>query len=103
MVSVAGAHYYLLEVDDEPSFSYPLTLTTNALTFGTQAEAGWGNALANVYYRVRAVSADNVRSLPSATLNVHITNSCAGSRPRLRYVSPAAGATVKLPILFRLV
>ena len=38
-----------------------------------QREAGWGNAL-NVYYRVRAVSVDNVRSLPSATLNVHITN-----------------------------
>ena len=43
--AVAGAHYYLLEVDDEPTFSYPLTLTTNALTFGTQAQAGWGNAL----------------------------------------------------------
>ena len=60
--AVTGAHYYLLEVDDEPTFSYPLTLTTNAITFGTKAQAGWGNALANVYYRVRAVSADNVRS-----------------------------------------
>ena len=40
--AVAGAHYYLLEVDDEPTFSYPLTLTTNALTFGTKAQAGWG-------------------------------------------------------------
>jgi hypothetical protein len=64
--AVTGAYYYLLEVDDEPTFSYPLTLTTNAITFGTKAQAGWGNALANVYYRVRAVSADNVRSLPSA-------------------------------------
>ena len=81
--AVAGAHYYLLEVDDEPSFSFPLTLTTNALTFGTQAEAGWGNALANVYYRVRAVSADNVRSLPSATLNVHVPT-LRPFRPRLR-------------------
>ena len=97
--AVAGAHYYLLEVDDEPSFSYPLTLTTNALTFGTQAEAGWGNALANVYYRVRAVSADNVRSLPSATLNVHITNAApVPAAPAL--VAPVAGASVSLPFFF---
>ena len=61
--AVAGAHYYLLEVDDEPSFSYPLTLTTNSLTFGTTAEGGWGNALPDVYYRVRAVSAENVRGI----------------------------------------
>jgi hypothetical protein len=36
--AVPGAHYYLLEVDNEPTFSYTLTLTTNALTFGIQAE-----------------------------------------------------------------
>jgi hypothetical protein len=96
--AVAGAHYYLLEVDDEPTFSYPLTLTTNALTFGTQAQAGWGNAL-NVYYRVRAVSADNVRSLPSATLTIHVTNT-APVPPAPTLVSPAAGATAKLPFFF---
>jgi hypothetical protein len=96
--AVAGAHYYLLEVDDEPTFSYPLTLTTNALTFGTQAQAGWGNAL-NVYYRVRAVSADNVRGLPSAKLTVHITNA-APVPPAPALVSPAAGATAKLPFFF---
>ena len=97
--AVAGAHYYLLEVDDEPSFSFPLTLTTNALTFGTQAEAGWGNALANVYYRVRAVSADNVRSLPSTTLNVHITNAApVPAAPAL--LAPVAGASVSLPFFF---
>ena len=97
--AVAGAHYYLLEVDDEPTFSYPLTLTTNALTFGTKAQAGWGNALANVYYRVRAVSADNVRSLPSATLNVHITNA-APVPPAVSQVAPAAGASVSTPFFF---
>ncbi|PYL46874.1 MAG: hypothetical protein DMF40_10710 [Verrucomicrobia bacterium] len=73
--AVPGAHYYLLEADTDPAFSFPLTLTTNALTFGTQSEALWGNAIANIYYRVRAVSVDNVRSLPSPTLNVHTTNS----------------------------
>jgi hypothetical protein len=96
--AVAGAHYYLLEADDEPTFSYPLTLTTNAMTFGTQAQAGWGNAL-NVYYRVRAVSADNVRSLPSATLTIHVTNT-APVPPAPTLVSPAAGATAKLPFFF---
>jgi hypothetical protein len=97
--AVPNAHYYLLEVDDEPSFAFPLTLTTNALTFGTQAEAGWGNALPNVYYRVRAVSADNVRSLPSATLNVHITNAApVPAAPSL--VAPAAGASVSPPFFF---
>src|SRR4029079_13663643 len=96
--AVAGAQYYLLEVDDEPTFSSPLTLTTNALTFGTQAQAGWGNAL-NVYYRVRAVSADNVRSLPSATLAIHVTNT-APVPPAPTLVSPAAGATAKLPFFF---
>ena len=97
--AVPAAHYYLLEADDDPAFSYPLTLTTNALTFGTQAEAIWGNSIANIYYRVRAVSADNVRSLPSATLNVHITNA-APVPSAVSQVTPAAGASVPLPFLF---
>jgi hypothetical protein len=97
--AVAGAHYYLLEVDDEPTFSYPLTLTTNALTFGTQSQGGWGNAISNIYYRVRAVSADNVRSLPSATLNVHVTNG-APVPPAPALTAPAAGASVSLPFFF---
>jgi hypothetical protein len=96
--AVPNAHYYLLEVDDEPTFSYPLTLTTNAMTFGTQTEAGWGNAL-NVYYRVRAISVDNVRSLPSATLNVHITNA-APIPAAVSQVAPAAGASVVPPFFF---
>ena len=97
--AVPGAHYYLLEADDDPAFSYPLALTTNALTFGTQAEAIWGNSIANIYYRVRAVSANNVRSLPSATLNVHITNG-APVPNAVSQVAPAAGASVSVPFLF---
>src|SRR4029453_12372489 len=96
---VAGAHFSPLEVEVEPSFSYPLALTTNALTFQTKAQAGWGNALANVYYRVRAVSAANMRSLPSATLNVHITNA-APVPAAVSQVAPAAGASVSTPFLF---
>src|ERR1043166_5871672 len=96
--AVPDAQYYLLEADDEPTFSYPLTLTTNAVTFGTQAEPIWGNAL-TVYYRVRAVSADNVRGLPSATLTVNITNAAPiPAAPTL--LSPAASASVSTPFFF---
>src|SRR4029453_529954 len=93
--SVVNAQYYLLEADDEPTFSYPLNLTLSPIYFGTQSGAIWGNPL-TIYYRVRAVSVDGVRSLPSATLAVQITNAApipAGVSP----VAPASGATVQLP------
>ena len=93
--SVANAQYYILEADDEPTFSFPINLTLAPVNFGTQSGAIWGNAL-TIYYRVRAVSTDGVRSLPSATLTVQITNAApvpAGVSP----LSPAAGATVQLP------
>jgi hypothetical protein len=96
---VPGAHYYVLEADDEPNFSYPLTLTTTTMVFGTEFGAGWGNAIPNVYYRVRAVSVDNVRGLPSPTLNVQITNA-APVPPAPAPLSPAGGATVALPFTF---
>jgi hypothetical protein len=96
--SVVNAQYYLLEADDEPTFSYPLNLTLSPIYFGTQSGALWGNPL-TIYYRVRAVSADGVRSLPSVTLSVQITNAApipAGVSP----VAPASGATVRLPFFF---
>ncbi len=96
--AVSGAHYYILEADDQPNFSYPLVLTEAPLNFGTQFGALWGNPL-TVYYRVRAVSVDGVRSLPSATLKVIITNS-APVPPGVSPISPAAGATVRLPFFF---
>src|SRR3954447_20949231 len=49
--AVPGAQYYLLEADDEPTFSYPLSLTTDLMQFGTKFRAGWGNQIPNVYYR----------------------------------------------------
>jgi hypothetical protein len=67
--AVAGAQYYVLEADDEPTFPYPLTLTLSTITFGTQSGGDWANAL-TVYYRSRAVSVDGIRSLPSARLTV---------------------------------
>ena len=96
--AVPGAQYYILEADDEPTFSYPLTLSQSPITFGTQFGGLWGNAL-TAYYRVRAVSADGVRSLPSATLTVSITNA-APVPAGVTQVSPAAGATVALPFFF---
>ena len=93
--AVPGAHHYLLEADDEPTFSYPLTLTLDALQFGTSFRAGWGNAL-NAFYRIVAVSAGGVRSLPSPTLSVQITNA-APVPPPPTLLSPIGGATVTLP------
>src|SRR6185312_6535758 len=61
---VVNAQSYILEADDEPTFSYPLTLQLEPISFGTQSGAIWGNAL-TIFYRVRAVSVDGVRSLPS--------------------------------------
>src|SRR5712691_5936120 len=69
------------------------------MEFGTSFGAGWGNEIPHVYYRVRAVSVDNVRGLPSATLNVHITNT-APVPPPPTPLSPAGGATVSLPFTF---
>jgi hypothetical protein len=93
--AVAGAQYYVLEADDEPTFSYPLTLTLSPITFGTQFGGDWGNAL-TVYYRIRAVSLDGIRSLPSATLTVKITDT-APAPAAVSQLAPAAGATVANP------
>ena len=97
--AVPNAQYYLLEADDEPSFSAPQTLTLDAMQFGTKFHAGWGNEIPNVYYRVRAVSVDNVRGLPSATLNVKIVNT-APVAPAPTVQSPVGGATVSVPFMF---
>ena len=97
--AVPGAQYYVLEADDEPSFSYPLTLSLGPMEFGTSFDAGWGNEIPNIYYRVRPVSVDNVRGLPSAVLNVHIVNTApvpAAPTP----LSPSGGGTVSLPFTF---
>src|SRR5438093_2937460 len=96
--NVPGAHHYLLEADDEPTFSYPLTLTTNPLQFGTTFVAGSGNPL-NAFYRSVAVSADGVRSLPSSTLSVQITNTAPVPPPPVP-LFPIGGASVSLPFTF---
>src|SRR4051812_2748784 len=97
--AVPDAQYYLLEADDEPTFSYPLSLTTDSMQFGTKFRAGWGNEIPNVYYRVRAVSAAGVRGLPSPTLNVRITNT-APSPAAPTLLSPVGGASRSIPLTF---
>src|SRR5262249_32271518 len=92
---VPDAHHYVLEADDEPSFSYPLTLTTDPLQFGTSFPAGWGTRL-TVFSRVVAGSADSVRGLPSPTLSVQITTA-APVPPAPGLLSPIGGASVTLP------
>ena len=69
------------------------------MQFGTRFDAGWGNEIPNIYYRVRAVSVDNVRGLPSPTLNVRSPTPRRSRRARRRS-RPSAGATVSLPFTF---
>src|SRR5262245_58066405 len=69
------------------------------MQFGTTFRAGWGNAIPNIYYRIVAVSADGVRSLPSPTLAVHITNA-APVPPPPTPLSPVGGAAISLPFTF---
>src|SRR5262249_33990293 len=95
--AVPGAHHYLLEADDQPTFSYPLTLTLDAMQFGTSFRAGWGNPL-SIFYRVTAVSATGVRGLPSPTLSVQVTNA-APLPPPPTLLSPIGGATVTAPFM----
>src|SRR3954464_693349 len=97
--AVPDAQYYLLEADDEPTFSYPLALTTDLMQFGTKFRAGWGNEIPNIYYRVRAVSAAGVHGLPSPTLNVKITNA-APSPAAPTLLSPIGGASRSIPMTF---
>src|SRR3954454_1538741 len=97
--AVPDAQYYLLEADDEPTFSYPLALTTDLMQFGTKFRAGWGNAIPNIYYRVRAVSAAGVIGMPSPTLNVKITNAApVPAAPTL--LAPIGGANRSIPLTF---
>ena len=98
--AVPGAHYYVLEADDEASFSFPHPLTTTpTMKFSTNFHIGWGNEIPNIYYRVRAVSADNVMGLPSALLNVKIVNTAPVPPPPTPQF-PSANATVSLPFEF---
>src|SRR4051794_7468416 len=97
--AVPDAQYYLLEADDEPTFSYPLSLTTDLMQFGTKFRANWGNEIPDVYYRIRAVSAAGVHGLPSPTLDVKITNT-APSPAAPTLLAPIGGTARSIPLTF---
>jgi hypothetical protein len=96
--AVPGAQYYLVEADDQSNFSYPLTLSSEPMQFGTKYHIGWGNEL-NIFYRVRAVSVDGVRGLPSVTVNVRVINTAPVPRAPTP-LSPVGGATITMPFIF---
>src|SRR3954470_9265665 len=96
--ALPDAQHYLLEADDEPTFSYPLSLTTDLMQFGTKFRANWGNEIPDVYYRIRAVSAAGVHGLPSPTLDVKITNAAPSpAAPTLLSTPPARGGASPPP------
>ena len=82
-----------------PSFSYPLTLTTSPITFGTRFEAGWGNAIQRLLPRPRRLGGQ--RTQPAVEHGQRSRSpTLRQCRPRRSLVSPAAGATVTVPVTF---
>src|SRR5262245_28516001 len=97
---VAGAHHYLLEADEDAGFSAPINLSGGPqVIVGTRFHAGWGKETPGSFYRVRAVSAENLWGRPSATLTVHITNA-APLPPAPTPLSQVGGASITIPFLF---
>ena len=94
--AVPGAVRYVLEYDDEPAFDYPLSNIV-VDTDGTRANGGYGYEAGWVYWRVRAVNADGVRSLPSAVRRFGVFYA-APVPPPPTLVAPADGAQAALPV-----
>ena len=72
---VPGADHYLLEYDNEPTFSLPLFNAdfSPIPASETTAPIMFGEPVGNLWFRVRAVAADGTRSLPSNVRKVTIT------------------------------
>ena len=92
---VVNAKFYILEADERLRF--PIHSRSNLSRYpSARNPARYGEIRSPSFSRGRAVSVDGVRSLPSATRTVQITNAApipAGVSP----VAPAGGATVQLP------
>ncbi len=63
--AVPGAAYYLLEYDNEPTFSLPLFNADYSPIHDTKDPIMFGEPDGDLWFRVRAVDANGVRSLPS--------------------------------------
>src|SRR5262249_59908919 len=66
--AVPGAAYYLLEMDNEPSFARPWTNATYDHILGTTTQLS--TTPGTIFYRIRAVGADGMRGIPSPTRTV---------------------------------
>ncbi len=95
---VSGAHHYLLEYDDESTFTLPLFNADFSPIPASQTTAPlmFGEPVGNLWFRVRAVSADGTRSLPSNVRRVTITYN-APVPPAPLLTNPPNGASLKLP------
>ena len=94
--AVTGAVQYIVEYDDDPGFNFPISNIVTRVE-GTRANGGYGYEAGWVYWRVSAVNADGVRSLPSAVRRFGIFYT-APVPPPPTLVSPAEGAQVTLPV-----
>jgi hypothetical protein len=95
---VAGAHHYLLEYDNESTFTLPLQNADYSPIPASETTAPlmFGEPLGNLWFRVRAVAADGTRGLPSNVRRVTITYN-APIPPAPLLTGPPTGTSVTLP------
>jgi hypothetical protein len=99
--AVPGADHYLLEYDNEPSFSLPLFNADYSPIPASQTSYPifFGEPVGNLWFRVRAVAADGTRSVPSNVRQAVITYS-APIPPAPLLTGPPSGSTGTLPVTF---
>ena len=94
---VPGAAYYLLEYDNEPSFTLPLFNADYSPIFDIKAPIMFGEPVGDLWFRVRAVAADGTRSLPSNVRQTTISFT-APITPPGPLVAPLGGVGAQLPV-----
>jgi len=92
--AVPGAAYYLLEMDNEPSFAQPWANATNDHILGTTTQLS--TVPGTIYYRIRAVGADGMRGIPSPTRTV-VVSYTAPLPPPPTPTGPLNGLHVSVP------
>ena len=97
---VPGADHYLLEYDNEPTFTLPL-FNADFTPFPanvTTAPLMFGEPVGNLWFRVVAVAADGTRSLPSNVRMVTISF-IAPIPPAPLLVGPPDGSSGQVPFV----
>jgi hypothetical protein len=97
---VPGAHHYLLEYDNEPTFTLPLFNADFSPIPAdvTIAPLMFGEPVGNLWFRVVAVAADGTRSLPSNVRMVTISF-IAPIPPAPLLVGPPDGSPAQVPFV----